>query len=348
MDSAYWVDRMTILERALMTHSDEAVAMIRREYKKVLAQVNADISKWYIRYGTENGVSYAEAKRILSTRELAEFRWTVQEYVKYARLNEISPMWTQELERASIRVHVSRLEALRIQLINSAEKLLSIESSVLPDCLKKTYQEGYYKTLFEINKKFQIKTDFMTLNEKKLEMVLKKPWSSDGIHFSERIWGTQRARLVSTLQNELLHNLVTGDTPQKCIKRISERFDVTMRNAERLVYTESSAISSRAKQDSFKEVGVKRFEVIGTLDLKTCSSCGYLDGEVFPMADFKIGSTAPPFHPNCRCSTAPYVVGNEEGERIAREKGVPGEKWISVPKSMKYPEWFQKHVLGKN
>ena len=55
------------------------------------------------------------------------------------------------------------------------------------------------------------------------------------------------------------------------------------------------------------------------------------------MSEFEVGSTAPPFHPWCRCCTAPYFEDMEGlGKRAARDV-VTGEGY-EVPADMTYPE----------
>ena len=65
-----------------------------------------------------------------------------------------------------------------------------------------------------------------------------------------------------------------------------------------------------------------------------------------PMSDFKSGVTAPPFHPNCRSVTVPYLDDEfreifGEGERAARDEN---GKTVSVPEDMTYPEWKKVFV----
>ena len=70
-----------------------------------------------------------------------------------------------------------------------------------------------------------------------------------------------------------------------------------------------------------------------------------MDGKHFPMSEYAVGVTAPPFHPNCRGCTCPYfddefTVGEE---RVARnEEG----KTYNVPANMTYEEWKQSFVDG--
>jgi hypothetical protein len=73
-------------------------------------------------------------------------------------------------------------------------------------------------------------------------------------------------------------------------------------------------------------------------DRDTCALCGALDGQVFKMSEYEVGITAPPFHPWCRCCTAPYFEDMEGvGERFARDT-VTGESF-KVPGSMTYADW---------
>jgi hypothetical protein len=58
------------------------------------------------------------------------------------------------------------------------------------------------------------------------------------------------------------------------------------------------------------------------------------------MTAYEVGVTAPPFHPWCRTTTAPYFA-DSHGERIAR--GADGEQYY-VPADMKYAEWKEKFV----
>ena len=88
------------------------------------------------------------------------------------------------------------------------------------------------------------------------------------------------------------------------------------------------------------ELGVEEYQVLETLDLKTCNTCGDMDGRHFPMKEYMVGVTAPPFHPNCRGTTCPYL-DEESGERAAR--GEDGKTYY-VPENMTYEEWKKKFI----
>jgi hypothetical protein len=60
------------------------------------------------------------------------------------------------------------------------------------------------------------------------------------------------------------------------------------------------------------------------------------------MTAYEVGVTAPPFHPWCRTTTAPYFA-DSHGEHIAR--GADGEQYYG-PADMNYAEWKEMFVEG--
>lgn len=107
--------------------------------------------------------------------------------------------------------------------------------------------------------------------------------------------------------------------------------------------TESAFFASAAQKECYGNLNVEQYEVVGTFDNRMCDYCGAMDGKVFPLKDFKEGSTAPPFHPWCRCTTVPYFEDMKGiGERWMRdpETGKGG----TVPADMTYNEWKEIYV----
>ncbi len=117
-NDTYWANRMRILEESLLDTGYEYVQNLEKQYTLAIKDIEEQIAGWYQRFADENGITLAEANRLLTTKELEEFRWTVEEYIKYGQDNAVSQMWTQQLKNASARVHVSRLDSLKIQLSN--------------------------------------------------------------------------------------------------------------------------------------------------------------------------------------------------------------------------------------
>ncbi len=107
------------------------------------------------------------------------------------------------------------------------------------------------------------------------------------------------------------------------------------------MHTETTYFNAKAAQESYKDLGVDKIEIIETLDSLTCELCGPMDGKVIPISSFEAGVTAPPFHPNCRGTTAPYIEDDDFGERIARDED--GQTY-DVPGNMTYEEWKKQNA----
>lgn len=332
----YWANRMRILEESLLDTGYEYTKNLERQYATAIQDIESQIARWYQRFAAENGITLAEANKLLTTQELDEFRWTVEEYIKYGQENAVSQAWLKQLKNASARVHVSRLDSLKLQLQQQAEVLHGAQSEALNSSLNEVYSRGYYHTAYELQKGIGVGWTLHGLTDSSIRKVLSRPWTLDGQTFSDRIWSNKES-LVNTVNTQLTQMIMRGAAPDKAIKAISDRFKVSKSQAGRLVMTESAAFANEARRDCFKDLGVERYRIIGTLDGETCSLCGSLDNKVYPMSEYRVGLTAPPFHPWCRCTTAPYYEDMEEiGDRFARD----GEgKGYNVPRDMNYQSW---------
>lgn len=333
----YWTKRFDQLTDAQLNKGAEYYHNLEEQYRKAIQNVEKDLAKWYTRYATENGISLTEAKRLLSGRDLEEFRMDVKEYIKKGETLNYSSQWAKQLEAASVKVHVSRLEALKIQMQQQAEAMYATEADALDSLARNIYTDGYYQTAYEIQKGIGVGFDMMQLDTNKIDKLIAKPWAADGKNFSQRIWNN-RAQLVSELENRLTQSIIRGQSPKKVIAEIAERFNVNKSKAGRLFMTESAFFASASQRDAFNDLGVERYEVLATLDSRTSPICRAMDGKVLPMSEYKPGVTAPPFHVYCRSTTVPYFDDEFTvmEQRAARDKD---GKYYTVPANMKYEEW---------
>lgn len=343
-NSDYWKLRFAQLEQAQNKLASNSRVEIERMYREATKELEGKINTWYARLAANNGVSMAEARKMLSASELAEFKWDVHDYIKYGEENALSGQWIKQLENASAKFHISKYEALKIQTQQSLESLFAKQSGIASSTMKEVYQSGYYHTAFEVQKGFGIGWDISGLDQSQIEKVIAKPWAVDGKNFSERIW-SNKEKLISEVHNDLTQNILLGADPQKAIDSIAKKMNTSKYNAGRLVMTEEAYFSSAAQKDSFNELGVEEYEVLATLDSHTSEICQSLDGKHFPMSEYKAGITAPPFHVFCRSTTCPYFKDDfgEVGERTAR--GEDGKTYY-VPADMSYDEWKKGFIDG--
>lgn len=342
-NAEYWKQRFTQLEAAQNRKGAGAYLEIEKQYKAAQNELEAQIARWYQRFADSNGISLAQAKQWLKGQDLAEFKWDVKEYIKYGKENAINGAWMQELENASSKFHISRLEALQIQTQNSLETMFAQQMGTMKKALSDVYASGYYHTAYAVQQGFGLGWDIAGLDQAQIEKVLSKPWAVDGYNFSTRIWNS-KTKLIGEVHNELSKNLLTGADPQKAIDSLAKKMGTSKSNAGRLVMTEQAYFSSAAQKDCFNDLDVEEYEIVATLDSHTSDICRSLDGKVFKMSDYKPGVTAPPFHVYCRSTTAPHFKENfDAGERAAR--GADGKTYY-VPDDVTYSEWKKAFVDG--
>lgn len=343
-NSEYWKIRFGLLEAAQNRLGLQCYAEIEEQYRRAQRQLEAQISTWHQRFADNNSITLAEARRMLTGRELAEFKWDVKDYIRYGEENALNGQWMKQLENASARYHISRLEALKLQTQQSLEVMFGNQMDTIDSAMKNIYTSGYYHTAFEIQKGVGVSWDFAALDEKKVQKVINKPWAADGKNFSERIWGN-RQKLVNELNTELTRNIMLGQDPRKAIDAIARKMGTSKSNAGRLVMTEEAFFSSAAQKDSFNELGVEQYRILATLDSHTSEICRELDGKVYPMKDYEAGVTAPPFHVWCRSTTVPeFDEFDKIGERAARDPETGKTYYVSA--EMNYQDWKESFVDG--
>ena len=341
----YWKDRFETIEAASNAYGQDVYRQIEPAFTQAQREIQAAIDTWYTRIAVNNQVSITEARKLLSAKELAEFKWDVKEFIKYGEDNAIDPIGMKELENASAKYHISRLEALKIQTQQSMEKAFGNELDDIDSMARRIYTDDFYQSAYEIQKGLNVGWDVSKVDTRKLDKLISKPWAADGKNFSDRVWQSKTS-MVNELHNELVRTCILGKAPDEAIRHMTKFVDKKFKNAKiqvgRLVMTEQAFFASAAQRDAFTDLDVEEFEVVATLDSHTSEICQAMDGHHFPMKDFQPGVTAPPFHVWCRSCTVPYFDDEFNfGERVAR--GEDGKTYF-VPNSMKYPEWKKKFV----
>ena len=333
----YWRKRFKQLEESQNKKGQQCYAEIEKQYRRAQKEIEGKIAAWYQRLAVNNEISLQEARKLLRGRELAEFKWDVNDYIRYGEENAMTQQWMKELENASARYHISRLEAIKLHIQQSLEVLFGNQLDALDSVMRSVYTDGYYHTAYEIHKGLGVGWEFAALDERTISKVIKTPWAADGKNFSERVWDNRR-KLVSELNKALTQNIILGQDPQKAIRTKAKKMNTSKVNAGKLVMTEKAFFSSVAQGDCFRELDVEQYEIVATLDFKTSPLCRDMDGQHFPMSQYEAGVTAPPFHVYCRTTTVPYFEDDIEtiGKRAARGKD---GKTYYVPANMTYREW---------
>lgn len=342
-NSDYWKGRFEQLEEASHKKAEAVYASIENSYIQAQKEIESKINNWYVRFANNNQITINEAKRLLNSQELKELKWDIQEYIKYGKENRLNDIWMKELENASAKYHISRLESLKIQTQQSMEVLFGNQLDEIDKMATNIYSDEYYHSCYELQKGFNIGWKIASIDENKLQKIISKPWAIDGKNFSERIWGN-KTKMVNELHNQLTIMCVQGKSPDNAIKYMSKKFNTSKSQAGNLVMTESAYFSSLAQKDCFNDLDVEKYENVATLDSHTSAICQDMDGTVFDMNNFEPGVTAPPFHNYCRTTTVPHFDDDYDfvGERAARDD--KGNTYY-VPDNLKYKDWYNKYVV---
>lgn len=165
-------------------------------------------------------------------------------------------------------------------------------------------------------------------------------------------WGeTEVARLVTGVKM----GFVQGQTTRQIVKNVvgaGGLVDISERNAATVIRTALSHVSNEARNETYRQNDdiIEKYEIVATLDSRTSTICRGLDGQ-----EYEIGKgPMPPFHPNCRTTTAPVISSEfdflDKGAKRAA-KGAEGGTQVSADTTYyeflkQQPAWFQDQALG--
>lgn len=317
----YWSKRFELLTESLFYKGESYYEDLEREYNKAISSIQRDIRDFYGRYGED--ITFADTKKLLTPREIREFKDNIGSYI--------------DMED---RQKVSRLHSLQYQIQQQVDMVSAIRLKSLTKLSEEIVKEGYYRSIYEIQKGFGIGDTFNIIDTKLVESIISKPWAPDGSNFSKRIW-RDRDVLMDQLQTELAQSFIRGDGPDNAIRNISKKMEVSKRAAGRLIMTESAFFANEARARAFKELGVEEYQFMATLDMRTSDICQDMDLRIFKLSEREIGVNWSPLHVLCRSTQAPYFKDNVI-ERWARDPSTG--KGYKVPGNMNYKDWHKKYV----
>jgi SPP1 gp7 family putative phage head morphogenesis protein len=343
-NSEYWRKRFEALEQVGYRQGSDIVKQAERIYAVADRELKMEIMLWYQRIAANNNVSMFEARKMLSAEELEEFKWTVEDYIKYGEKNGISGDWSKELENASAKAHIDRLTAMRMSARNAVENLSGKLEKTVTNGLGDVYKESTYRTGYEIQKgkgKFE---PFGRINENQLSEALKKPWTEDGKTFADRL-NRDKKKLVKAVDDTITKGIIKGSTVDEMTAELSKKTNESLRSARTIIRTETSSIAIKAELSAYGNLDVEKIEISETLDTTTCPQCGSLDGTVIAIKDARVGENVPPFHPRCRGCTVPYFDDDffPDTTRAARNPETGKTEYVE---DMTYSQWKEKYVDG--
>lgn len=182
--------------------------------------------------------------------------------------------------------------ALRQELRKLGEKEISL--------LTKYFELNFFDIYYSID--IEGMEAFNTINAAGAQALINAIWVADGKSFSQRVWD-DTDKLLETLNEELLHCVITGKKTTQLKQVLQERFGVSYNNADMIARTELAHIQTTAAQERYKSYGISEVQIWADADERRCPECGKLHRKIYPA-----GASVPiPAHPRCRCCIVPVI-----------------------------------------
>jgi len=254
-----------------------------------------EINGFYSRYASKEGITLAEAKRRISTADIAEYAKKAEKYVP---AKDLSDKANEEMRLYNAMMSINRLEMLKssigLGMVDGFDELDQTMREHLTDAAEEEFvrQAGILGGTVR--------------NPREAASTIVNS-SFHNATFSQRIWMHQ-GMLRSELDEVLQEGLIKGESSLKLARHIQKVFGASQKDAERLMRTEMSRVYTEAQKESYEENGYDEYTYIALGD--ACDICAPLDGKHFKVKQMQVGQNAPPMHPNCRCSTAPWMDRN--------------------------------------
>lgn len=334
-DKNYWIEQAKDRLLANEKRADKGVADMFFLYEQAAAELETEVTAMFGKYATDNGLTYAEASKLLSGKEYSVWKKSIQEYIQEAPKDAKNSRAMLELNTLSMKSRISRKEKMLADIYQTMIQLAQDENVKLSDFLQDTVKVNYYESCFRMQRGFGIGFNVAKINDNLVRQILNYPWSEK--HFSEAVWG-HVDHIAAVARAQISLGFVKGSSVQEISKNIRQIMDSGKYATERLVRTECKYFANQGELAAYKENGIQKYRFIGGSEGSTGScGCEALNGQVFHVEDAVAGVNFPPIHPNCLCTVV-----------AAFDKSLFSSKTEVNPLSenARFADWKEKYAKG--
>ena len=332
----YWQKRQEAMYKAGEMQVNQYFKRLEKAFNQTKRELQKTIEAFYFRYAEENSLSFAAAQKRLNAEELGE----LDDFIALAMDN--IGKYNQQINNMSLKARVTRYQALEMQVDAILRQLYAIDYQVESEkAMQEVYEDTYYRTWYSIDQYHGFHQAFAQVEPRVVEKLLEYPFN--GAAFSSRLW-KQKDHLQTQLTEAVTTMLIQGRHPSTLTREFAKKMQSKKFDAYRLLHTESSFLMSEATHAGYKEDGVEKYEILATLDSKTCEICGELDGNVYEVGKEITGVNMPPFHPLCRCTDVPHYADTPTKGMVRVARDPETGKTYMVPADMTYKQWHKQYV----
>lgn len=345
---SYWEQRATDSIGRMESAANGQIPDLVDAFEAAKRDLNDQVERFFVRYAKNNKISLADAQKQLSLSELRDFRGSLAEFEKLAKKS--IGTFNLQVDNLSVKSRITRLEALQTQCDGILQRLYQTQRDQITSTATNIYTSEYYHRLFDIEQYAGFKFEFSKPATSVIQKVIQQP--VEGMDISEHLW-RQDIDTGFKIRSTLNNMFVTGRPPQDFADQLQKQIGAVRVDksgavtgtgkkyeAYRLLYTESAHVTNQAQLQACEDDGIDEFEDIVTLDSHTCPECAYFDGKHYPVSKAIEGMNCPPFHPFCRCTTAPYIPELVELTDTRAARGKNGE--TESVDDQTYDEWMKE------
>lgn len=320
---------------------------IDKIYTDLSAEIQEEVERFILRFGSAEGIDMATARRHLSATDIQYYASLAEKYCKQAHRDmadgtysrDSSKEYFTEQANAEMRRYNAAMKISRLQMLQSQLALKTLNAQAKTNAVMET------ATIKRAESEFRRQAGILgetVLNNLDMVETLAKA-SFHGATFSERIWGPHQEKLQTKLNKAIRNMLILGKGAGPFTRELSRDLGVTKREAQRLLTTELARVQVQAQMESMIEAGFDQYTFI--TNPNCCNECRALNGKHFSLQKDKRAGRIPPIHPNCRCTTAAYVdedtdddfdeVEFDKWSESYDEHEFSWEEWKTTPESVK-------------
>lgn len=338
-NAEYWAERalneMLMGERSVLEYENALL----QAYTIALREIKKDIDSFFTRYAHQHKITYAEARKRLTSPELKEFQALVNKWLAEARSGKWSSEYIRYLEKLEGSKYISRLEMLEADVRYQIEIIENGKHVDMTDLLTINYLAAYYERSYTIAHGAEIAVRFNAVSKAGVEKAVKSKWSQ--YRYDQTIWN-DRDKLVRTLSTIIPQSFSRGLSSNQLGDMIAKEMGASRNRGRTLARTEVNYICNQADLDAYKAADIEEYKYLATLDLRTSEVCRGLDGTVHKVSHATVGVNFPPMHPNCRSTTVAKFDDDEgDADRVARDES---GRTIRVPRKMTQEEYINTYV----
>lgn len=320
LNNEYWEGRYRAEEKARELADKRVAFQLQGVYQQHANNIQKEIDSFWQKYADSEGITKLQAKQRADKLDMVNVEFKARQLVE--RANQLrkrgQKVTNDDFTRAendlmrlyNLKMKTSRLEVLQANIKLHQYDLALSEFEIIDRHLVESIRRENIFSAGVLN---------MTLGSFESSKV-----SADSIVYanfenaswSSRVWERQN-ELRNIVKKGVADTVLRGKGTNVLINSLKKEFDVSYGYARRLAVTESARVYSEAQKSNYEANDVEEFEVM--TELKACHICQPFNGKIFKVSELVPALNAPPFHPNCRCTTLPHFNHKKETSKTTTD-----------------------------